>query len=297
MEIIFHFHANKTHFHKKGCAPSLILKVRVLGTRKWPIKDANKDSKQSARTCVFGKIIFNITIKRITHSYPNNGSTAIALGRPKSFQKRTLRLDPSKFATSILFVSHSASLKSVQYSFPAIQSTASPSGFIKPTEITSLTSPVETRIRLIFFKTSSAQNIIPSAKRKSTAMASFKWSIIILSFLEFALKILISFRLAYNSVGAVEENEKKRKLKFNVGCQYRIDLSRNKYVQIKIREKPIFKPSLPWFLDNWNATYTFIIYSRLLDSNTLETSGGVVVPHGTIQIMLFWAHLAFSIRG
>ena len=34
MEIIFHSHANKTHFHKKGCAPSLILKVRVLGTRK-----------------------------------------------------------------------------------------------------------------------------------------------------------------------------------------------------------------------------------------------------------------------
>ena len=29
MEIIFHSHANKTHFHKKGCAPSLILKVRV----------------------------------------------------------------------------------------------------------------------------------------------------------------------------------------------------------------------------------------------------------------------------
>ena len=36
-EIIFHSHANKTHFHKKGCAPSLILKVRVFGTRKWPI--------------------------------------------------------------------------------------------------------------------------------------------------------------------------------------------------------------------------------------------------------------------
>ena len=27
----------KTHFHKKGCAPCLILKVRVFGTRKWPI--------------------------------------------------------------------------------------------------------------------------------------------------------------------------------------------------------------------------------------------------------------------
>ena len=37
MEIIFHSHANKTHFHKKGCVPSLILKVRVFGTRKRPI--------------------------------------------------------------------------------------------------------------------------------------------------------------------------------------------------------------------------------------------------------------------
>ena len=34
---IFHSLANKTHSHKKGCAPSLILKVRVFGTRKWPI--------------------------------------------------------------------------------------------------------------------------------------------------------------------------------------------------------------------------------------------------------------------
>ena len=37
MEKIFHSNANKTHFHKKGCALSLILKVRVFGTRKWPI--------------------------------------------------------------------------------------------------------------------------------------------------------------------------------------------------------------------------------------------------------------------
>ena len=37
MEIIFDSHANKTHFHKKDFAPNLILKVRVFGTRKWPI--------------------------------------------------------------------------------------------------------------------------------------------------------------------------------------------------------------------------------------------------------------------
>ena len=37
MEVIFHSHANKIHFHKKGCATSLILKVTVFRTRKWHI--------------------------------------------------------------------------------------------------------------------------------------------------------------------------------------------------------------------------------------------------------------------
>ena len=43
MEIIFHSHANKTYFHKKSCAPSLILKVRVFGTRKWPVSVSSLD--------------------------------------------------------------------------------------------------------------------------------------------------------------------------------------------------------------------------------------------------------------
>ena len=42
MEIIFHSRASETHFHKKGCAPSFILKVRVFGTRKWPIELASQ---------------------------------------------------------------------------------------------------------------------------------------------------------------------------------------------------------------------------------------------------------------
>ena len=33
----FFSHANKTHFHNKGFALGLILKVRVFGTQKWPI--------------------------------------------------------------------------------------------------------------------------------------------------------------------------------------------------------------------------------------------------------------------
>ena len=35
-KMISYSHANKTHFDKKGFA--LVLKVRVFGTRKWPIK-------------------------------------------------------------------------------------------------------------------------------------------------------------------------------------------------------------------------------------------------------------------
>ena len=31
----------KNNFHKKGCAPSLILKVRVFGTWKWPIENGH----------------------------------------------------------------------------------------------------------------------------------------------------------------------------------------------------------------------------------------------------------------
>ena len=37
-KIICYFHAHKTYFHKKGFALSFVLKVRVFGTQKWPIK-------------------------------------------------------------------------------------------------------------------------------------------------------------------------------------------------------------------------------------------------------------------
>ena len=35
--MIFYSYANKSHYHKKGCALGLISNVRVFGTRKWPI--------------------------------------------------------------------------------------------------------------------------------------------------------------------------------------------------------------------------------------------------------------------
>ena len=37
MKMIFNDDANETHFHNKGFAVNLVLKVRFFGTRKWPI--------------------------------------------------------------------------------------------------------------------------------------------------------------------------------------------------------------------------------------------------------------------
>ena len=37
MKIKFYSRANEAHYHKKGFALSLVLKMRVFGTRKWPV--------------------------------------------------------------------------------------------------------------------------------------------------------------------------------------------------------------------------------------------------------------------
>ena len=42
MKMIFNYDANKNHFHNKGFALSLLLKVRFFGTRKWPVKVASE---------------------------------------------------------------------------------------------------------------------------------------------------------------------------------------------------------------------------------------------------------------
>ena len=46
--MIFYYHANETHFHKKGFAPGLVLRVSVFGTRKWPIWRVAVDKKSFA---------------------------------------------------------------------------------------------------------------------------------------------------------------------------------------------------------------------------------------------------------
>ena len=42
MKMIFNYDANKTLFHNKGFALSLVLKARFFGTRKWSIKVSGK---------------------------------------------------------------------------------------------------------------------------------------------------------------------------------------------------------------------------------------------------------------
>ena len=41
-KIIFNYDANKTHFHNKGFALSLVLKAKFFGTRKWPLPFTGK---------------------------------------------------------------------------------------------------------------------------------------------------------------------------------------------------------------------------------------------------------------
>jgi len=37
IKMIFSSHANRAHFHKKDFTLGVVLKVRVFGTRKWPV--------------------------------------------------------------------------------------------------------------------------------------------------------------------------------------------------------------------------------------------------------------------
>ena len=44
MKMIFNYDANKTHFHNKGFALGLVLRVRFFGTRKWAIYLVSENS-------------------------------------------------------------------------------------------------------------------------------------------------------------------------------------------------------------------------------------------------------------
>ena len=79
MDIIFHFQANKTHFQKKGCAPSLILKVRIFGTRKWPIKTFRADAPYGCIILI--DITLHIMKRRLTLSRHNEKESPFFNGR------------------------------------------------------------------------------------------------------------------------------------------------------------------------------------------------------------------------
>ena len=49
MKIIFYSHANRTYFHNKGFSLSLVLKLRVFGTRKWRIVFLFTESRSRVR--------------------------------------------------------------------------------------------------------------------------------------------------------------------------------------------------------------------------------------------------------
>ena len=53
MKMIFNYDANKTHFHNKGFALRLVLKVRFFETRKWPIGLISIADKYSSVSVLF----------------------------------------------------------------------------------------------------------------------------------------------------------------------------------------------------------------------------------------------------
>ena len=60
----------KTHFHKKGCALGLILKVRVFGTHKWsiPLLHAEKGHQRNRGVCTQAKTILHFIILQLRHT-------------------------------------------------------------------------------------------------------------------------------------------------------------------------------------------------------------------------------------
>ena len=56
VEMSFDYDANKTHFHNKGFALSLVLKVKLFGTRKWPIQTISYGSEQHFPVVLFIKL-------------------------------------------------------------------------------------------------------------------------------------------------------------------------------------------------------------------------------------------------
>ena len=62
MKMIFNYDANKTHFHNKGFALRLVLRVRFFGTRKWLIGIKVKRRALLNMTFLFCFVLFLLGI-------------------------------------------------------------------------------------------------------------------------------------------------------------------------------------------------------------------------------------------
>ena len=78
MKMIFNYDPNKTHFHNKGFALSLVLRVRFFGTRKWPIElglvklDAYNTTGSHIAYNLF-PFVEGLVAQRIRHLTTNHG--------------------------------------------------------------------------------------------------------------------------------------------------------------------------------------------------------------------------------
>ena len=103
MRMIFHSQANKTHFHKKGCALGLILKVRVFGTRKWPIRHLINEKGTGADrmrpAIVSGIVTGNAPVSHWPIFFPS------VVRVPEVFSKIDSTQFPSRFLTGEFAIS------------------------------------------------------------------------------------------------------------------------------------------------------------------------------------------------
>ena len=67
MKTIFYSHADKTHYHQKSFALSLVLKVREFGTRKWP---NNKIKLRGLAALLCFSFFFDLSISLLIYSCP-----------------------------------------------------------------------------------------------------------------------------------------------------------------------------------------------------------------------------------
>ena len=67
--LVFYSHANKTHFHKKDFALSLVLKVKVFGTRKWPIIAIFIEISEFLKTRSLFNLVWNFQVRVVRRSF------------------------------------------------------------------------------------------------------------------------------------------------------------------------------------------------------------------------------------